>query len=173
MAKIKKRLIDIERKILWNIPRRMAHKIIYFQRHHKMMNMKAPMEYDEKIHQLMAEMYDESYGKYADKYEVREYVKKCGLEELLIPIYGVWNTAGEIDYVTLPDKFVLKLTHGSGKDFYEICRDKKLLQHELIKRKFEEGMKIKFSRIWCEYHYEKITPRIICEQLLEDKGRNI
>ena len=35
-------------------------------------------------------------------------------EKYLTKIYGVYDTVEEIDFEKLPDKFVMKLTNGSG-----------------------------------------------------------
>lgn len=52
----------------------------------------------------------------ADKYKMREYVtKNCKLpESLLVPLYGVFKCANDIDFTILPNEFVLKCNHGCG-----------------------------------------------------------
>lgn len=163
----------VQRNILYHLPHKMAHSLIYLKNHQQRLKWKMPTLYDEKIHWLMVHRYDSNYGKYADKYRVREYVKSCGLENLLIPLLGVYNSADEIDYDCLPDKFILKTTQGSGEELYEICTDKKNLNFEKVNHKLDQALKVEFYKYHCEYQYEKITPRIICEELLEngDSGR--
>ena len=34
-----------------------------------------------------------AYNKFADKYQERRYVKECGLGDLLVLLYGVFNSA--------------------------------------------------------------------------------
>ncbi len=53
-------------------------------------------------------------GRLADKYLVREWVAQRIGREYLVPLLGVWDCPGQIDFYALPDQFVLKVTHGSG-----------------------------------------------------------
>ena len=50
----------------------------------------------------------------ADKYLVREYVKECGLEHVLNPLYGVYDSVKEIKWDELPDRFYIKANHMSA-----------------------------------------------------------
>jgi hypothetical protein len=52
--------------------------------------------------------------KLTDKWRVREYIKECGLSDILVNLYGVWDDAAKIRFEDLPEKFVLKPNHGSG-----------------------------------------------------------
>ena len=49
-----------------------------------------------------------------DKYDVREYIKSKGLNEILIPCYGVFDAFDQIEYNSLPNSFVMKDTLGGG-----------------------------------------------------------
>lgn len=58
------------------------------------------------------------WSQLADKYRVREYVEQCGLGWMLNELYGVWESAEEIDFSgrgNLPDTFVLKTNNGYGQ----------------------------------------------------------
>lgn len=102
----------------------------------------------------------------ADKYLVREYVKKCGCEHVLIPLLGVWDSVDTIDFAALPDRFALKCNHGCGCNI--ICSDKADLDEEEAKRRLRKWMKKDYGRASAELHYSAIRPRIICEELLDD-----
>lgn len=168
---VKKALIQLKRNIVFKLPPKIAHSFLYWSKHHKFMNWKNPKLYDEKIHWLIGNCYDQAYGKYADKYEVRSYVKECGLEKLLIPLKGVYSSVDEIHIDALPQQFILKTTHGSQGDFYEICYDKKIWNEVVGKNKLNKALCVNLGKIACEYHYCNITPRIVCEELLQD-GKN-
>ena len=170
---IKVKLVNLKRNILYKMPPRAAHSVIYFLRHKRCMNWKRLLHYDEKIHWLMVNTYHEEYGKYADKYEVREYVKECGLENILIPLIGIYENAEQIDYDELPEKFILKTTHASGEDFYCICKEKDNFNKTEANNKLEKALKSAFYKKGCEYHYSKIVPRIICEEYLEMDSQNM
>lgn len=170
--KIKKYLIQIKCNILFALPPQIAHSVIYWRKHGKCMNWNNPRLYDEKIHWLIVNCYDKTYGKYADKYKVRSYVKDCGLENILIPLIGVYSTADEINMDILPERFILKATHGSQGDFYEICKDKEHWREMEGKQKLTRALHADIARAACEYHYGGITPQIICEELLQDRDHD-
>lgn len=49
-------------------------------------------------------------------------LKKLIGGEYLIPLLGVWENPDEIDFASLPERFVLKCTHNSGGAI--ACKDK-------------------------------------------------
>lgn len=154
------------KKILLLLPPKIAHSIWFFRMHKKVMHWKNPKTYDEKIHWLTVYRLDKGYSKYADKYAVREYIEKCGFKELLVPLYGVWDTLEEIDFSKLPYPNIMKLTHGSGENFYSIMHSSE--DKEEVIKKFSKGLKEDFAITNMEYHYHFIKPRIVCEKLLVD-----
>ena len=134
------------------------------------MNWNNPTLYDEKIHWLMVYVYDTNYERFADKYQVRQYVKECGLGDLLIPLLGAYKNVEDIDYDILPDRFILKATQGSGDELYEICADKENMDVVHVNAKMNKALQIDFCKYHCEYQYEKIVPRIMCEKLLKSEN---
>lgn len=165
---------DNLRKYLWYFPRKKAHSILHYESHNEKIDWKNPKTYDEKIRWLLVNCYGKKQTKYVDKYEAREYIKQCGLEHILIPIYGVWKSSNEINIENLPKRFILKANHGSGEDFYAIIKDKsnqKLLKNEL--RRLDKSLKYNFARLQCEYQYNWIKPRLIAEEYLEDGNKRI
>ena len=54
---------------------------------------------------------------------VKQYITKLIGEEYVIPTLGVWNNADDIDFKSLPEKFVLKCNNDSGG--IVICKNKK------------------------------------------------
>ena len=66
---------------------------------------------------------NEEYTKLVDKYRVKQYITKLIGEEYVIPTLGVWNNVDDIDFKSLPEKFVLKCNNDSGG--IVICKNKK------------------------------------------------
>ena len=89
-------------------------QIRYFIRQKHFANLSKPQDLNEKILWLALKTDTTDWSRLADKYEVRNYVANCGLKEILIPMYGVWDNADEIDFGKLPNSFILKPTFGSG-----------------------------------------------------------
>ena len=143
-----------------------ALSLQYKSAHHKNINWDNPQTLDEKIMWLEAMTDTSIWSQLTDKYEVRKFIEKKGYKEILVDCYGVWNNIGEINFESLPNKFVLKCTHDSGSthiikdkskaDLVDICKDLQAKLHPI-------------GYTTCEPHYLSIQPRIIAEELLEEK----
>lgn len=127
-----------------------------------------PQTYNEKIQWRILKDRNKIYTYLADKYKVREYVKEKIGEEYLIKLLGVYSKAEDIPYEDLPNKFVMKCNHDSGSVL--ICKDKKKINIKKINRKMNFFLKRNFYYLTREWHYKNISPLIICEELLEEKG---
>lgn len=126
---------------------------------------KNPKDINEKMQWLICFGDTSKWSLCADKYRVREFLKERGLEHLAVKLYGVWNNANEIDYDSLPDKFILKCNHDSGTC---IVVDKKNdFNREEVNQKLNDALKVKFGYINGELFYNKIKPCIIAEEFLE------
>jgi len=89
------------------------------------LNLKNPKTYNEKLQWL--KLYDRKpeYTIMVDKYAMKDWVASRIGQGYTIANYGVWDTPEEIDFDSLPDKFVLKGTHDSGS--FIICKIKAYL----------------------------------------------
>ena len=141
-------------------------RIRYFARFKKPLHLKNPQTLNEKILFLSLKTDTTLWTRCADKYEVRDYVKECGLEDILIPLVGVWNYATDIDFDKLPDEFVLKATHGSGD--IKVVTDKSTLDIPKIVAEFEEDLKHQYGALESGHHYMRIKPRMIAEELIHN-----
>lgn len=159
---------------IYKISPKKAHSDMYALAHKNtsfpIMNWENPRTHDEKIHWLIINKYrNPEFGFYADKVRVREYVKECGFEDILIPIYEIHDNIEDFDSSKVPNSFVLKTNHGSGAMFYEFIEDKNDKVHlDFALKKMQKAMKIDFSKKAFEYHYHYIKPLIYAEQLLND-----
>ncbi len=153
--------------VLSHISPKLSSKVLYRILTHKKLNLKNPELFNEKLMKLKIDDYNNNdlVIKCTDKYLVRDYIKECGVEEILNEIYGVYNNAYEIDWDKLPNKFVLKCNHGCGYNI--ICTDKDKLDKEHTIKTLNKWMKKKFGYETSELHYPKIKPLIICEKYIE------
>ena len=143
-------------------------KRFYFQRTGKHLDYRHPRDINEKMMWLTRYWQHPLKTKCADKYLVREYIAECGLQNLLIPLLGVWDKASDIDFDSLPQQFVLKCNHGSG--FNIIVRDKATLDIEHTRRQLDQWLATDFDRIAQEIHYRDIPRKIICEKLVSTES---
>lgn len=141
-------------------------KLRYRYRMNKKLNLKFPKTFNEKLQWL--KLYDRNpkYTKMVDKYEAKEYISNIIGEEYIIPTIGIYDKFDDIDFESLPNKFVLKCTHDSGG--VVICKDKKNIDLVAIKKKINKCLKRNYYNFGREWPYKNIKPQIIAEEYIED-----
>ena len=133
--------------------------------HHKL-NLSNPVRYTEKLQYLRLYTYPRNplVTKSASRDGAREYLKELGLEELLIPIYGIYDSFNEIDFDKLPDQFVMKCTHACA--FNKIVLNKNELDINGTRKQFNKWLRTNYGNKTLERHYSPIKPRIIIEKYI-------
>jgi len=129
-----------------------------------------PRTFNEKLQWLKIFDRNPLYVSLADKYAVRKYVEEKIGNDYLNELLGVWNKPSEIDWLALPDRFVLKVTHGSGMNIF--VRDKAALDLTKINNQLSRWLAMDYSRFGREWVYRKIPRRIIAEPFLSDAAGN-
>lgn len=157
---IRKFLIDHYPKAIINHewPYKYGHKIDWDN----------PLNINEKIQWLNCCSDTREWTRIADKFKVRDFIKERGYEELLVPLYGSWKNAEDIDFDSLPEKFVLKCNHDSGSTKI-IDKVAGFDKNELIDF-YNKRLKLKFGYLGCEPHYNKIPPLVIAEEFLKEEN---
>lgn len=136
----------------------------YYRITGKKMNWRKPQDMSQKLLWLNRYWQPQLKADCADKYRMKEYVSSCGFDDINVPLIGVWDTPDEIDWIKLPNQFVMKTNHGCGTNI--ICKDKSMLDIDQAKKKLEEWLKIDFSKPYNEVHYSRIKPCIVTEEYL-------
>jgi len=144
-------------------------KCQYYLHMGKKLQLDNPQTYNEKLQWL--KLYDRKpeYTTMVDKYAAKEYVKRIIGEEYIIPTIGVWDKFDDINFVKLPQQFVLKTTHGGGNTGVVVCKDKETFDIAKAKRKLEKSMHTNIYNSLREWPYKNVKRRIIAEQYIEDK----
>ena len=130
------------------------------------LNLDNPKTYTEKLQWLKLYDHRPEYTTMVDKYAAKQYVAEKIGEEYIIPLLGVWDRAEDIDFDTLPDRFVLKTTHDSGS--YVVCKDKSKLDISAARKRMAKFLKRKYYDNNREWPYKNVMPRIIAEEYMED-----
>ncbi len=145
-----------------------AIRMLYRQTFQKELNLDNPQDFNEKINWLKVYCYkrDPLVARCADKFRMREYVKECGYEDILIPLIGVYNSIDEIDWNKLPDQFVLKFNKAAGMNI--ICKDKSQLDPQKTLKEAKSWFKAECGERYGELHYRRTPSKLICEQYLDD-----
>lgn len=161
------KLIRMVRKGFSSVDMELSSKIMYRFFVHKKLNLNPPLTFNEKICWLKLKKFpeDRMVVRCADKYEVHDYIRQKGYGNLLVNIFGVWDSAKDIDWDMLPNRFVLKCTHGCAYNI--ICTDKNLFNKKRAVKQLNHWLKEDFGLVSGEPHYSKIKRRIICEEFLE------
>ena len=132
----------------------------------KRLRLNPPIDFNEKLQWLKLHYRNPLMVTCADKWSVREFVKKRIGEKYLAEYIGVYDDVEKIPFESLPSQFVLKAAHGSGWNI--ICPDKSKIDWSLAKAKMRKWLKSDFSKNGREWQYHEIKPQIICEKFLID-----
>ena len=154
------------RKLTRLIPDRIYLQIVYFRHFKKFIDFDNPKTFNEKIQWLKLNYRKEEYTNLVDKYRVKQYITKLIGEEYVIPTLGVWNNADDIDFKSLPEKFVLKCNNDSGG--IVICKNKKDFDEAKAKSFLKERLKNNGYWYGREWPYKNVKPCIIAEKYMED-----
>ncbi len=130
------------------------------------LNTERPVTYNEKLQWLKLNDRNPLIPKCVDKYLVREYLKENGFEELLNELYWHGFDPEEIPFDELPERFVIKVTHGST--FNIIVKDKNDLDKKKTIATLRKWLKTQYIPCYGEWFYGIERPRIIVEKYLED-----
>lgn len=155
--------------LLYKISPKLDLKILFRLKLGYKLNLKNPRTYNEKIQWVKLNDKNPLMTKCCDKYAVREYIEEKGHGNLLNRLIWQGFNPEEIPFDSLPNQFVLKVTHGST--FNIICTDKSRLDREDTIKKCKKWLKAKFIPCYGEWFYGIEPPRIIVEEYLEgDNG---
>ncbi len=148
----------------------------YLIRKHYRINGKAPNltnpeTFTEKLLYLMLHYRNPLETLCADKFFAQEYVKACGLDEILRPIIATYNSIDDLEFDNLPDEFFLKCNHLSGNNM--IINKSENPDYRFIKKFFKQALKINYYYSGREYCYKNIRPILIAEECLKDKEGNL
>ena len=136
---------------------------------HRKLNLKNPQRFTEKLQWYKMYYRNPVMHECVDKYLVREYVKNKGLEHILVPLLGKYDSIDQVDFNALPQAFILKTTHGGGGLNVAVCTDKSKLDINGLKTKLQcSSAPVKPNTMGREWAYYGLKPGIVAEKLLID-----
>ena len=136
----------------------------------KPLDLKNPKTFDEKLWWLKLNNRDPLLTKCSDKDAARDYVKECGLEDILLEQVGIYDNAKEISFEDFNGmgEIIFKCTHGSGENY--ILSPEKKNNLKTFRRRFNFALRQNaywFSREW---NYKNVKRRIVAEKVVRDKN---
>ena len=148
------------------IPDERYLSLFYLINFGKKPNLETPQSFNEKMNWLKLRDRRDVYTTMADKYAAKTYVAERIGPEYVVKNYGVYDRWEDIDFDSLPNKFVIKGTHDSGGAF--ICKDKNTFDFKEAEQRIKHNLRINYFFPLREWPYKNIKPRIIVDQLLDD-----
>ena len=159
-----KNIVLFPLNLLYRISPKTTLKILFRTKSGYRLNLKNPTTFYEKIQWIKLNYKNPAITKLVDKYTVRSYIQEKA-PELLTTLYWSGFNAKDIPWDILPQKFVIKVTHGSS--FNIICKDKATLNKEKCVKQINRWLKEKYLRCYGEWFYGVEKPRIIIEEFLD------
>ena len=138
----------------------------YIARHRRLPNLVRPTRFTEKI--LRRIMFDRRpiLAVMADKFAVREHVRQRVGEHLLPELLHVTTDPRTIPFDTLPEKFVVKPTHGAN--WVRVVTDRSLVDRRELIATCQGWLRQNYHAVTREWAYRNVTPRIVVEELIDD-----
>lgn len=141
--------------------------ILYYANMEEWPNLSQPQKLSEKLQWLKMNYRRPEMTIFSDKVMVKDYIAKTIGPQFLIPTLGVWERAEDVDFSSLPDKFVIKVNHNSGLGMY-ICKDKSLMDENKVRKGLAKGLNQDYYRCYREWSYKNIPRRILAEKYIEN-----
>lgn len=143
---------------------------IQFMRVHRFWpNFVHPRKFSEKVWSRMLHDRDPLLTVLNDKLGCRGFVKERIGSEYLIPLLWAGNSAREIPFDTLPDRFALKASHGN--DYNILVFEKANLDREVVQKQVDAWLRQNYCldvHLGVEWGYKNIKPQVMIEELLVD-----
>jgi len=156
----------VRSKWAYKISDKLFVSLEYYYMHGKRLNLETSRTYNEKLQWLKLYDHNPEYTALVDKLAVKSIVGNIIGEQYIIPTYGVWDKPEEIDFDSLPEQFVLKVTHDSGG--VVICKNKSEFDRDEAIEKLHKSLNRDYYRVHREWPYRDVQRRIIAEAYMED-----
>ncbi|MBR2309194.1 MAG: glycosyl transferase [Oscillospiraceae bacterium] len=153
-------------RLLRFVPDRAMLKLEYRIKLHKKLDLENPRTFNEKLQWLKLYNRKPIHTTMVDKVAVKEYVSAAIGEEYVVKTLGVWDRFADINFDSLPDRFVLKCNHDSGS--VVLCRDKKTFDKAAAEKLLSRSLGHNAYYFGREWPYKDVKPRILAEEYLQD-----
>lgn len=162
----KKKHSKLKLRIWRRLPDRAYIQWRHYERFRKFAHLRRPVTYNEKLHWLKLNYRVPGEWRLVDKVEVKEIVAEKIGARYVIPTLRVYDNPEDIDFDELPESFVLKCTHDSGRVVR--VRDKSSLNAPRVVARLRANLARQYFYVAREPHYREIPPRILAEPYFED-----
>ncbi len=127
-----------------------------------------PRTFNEMLYNKLLYTRDPRMQIATEKVAARDYVAAKIGSEYLVPLLHVGTDAATIPFRDLPDRFVIKASHGSG--FVRIVADKSRIDEDAIRAEVAGWLALDWYRLRREWAYKGIARHVMVEALLIENG---
>ena len=131
-------------------------------------NLQHPRSFNEKIGWRILHDRNPLIPLTIDKIGARDWVSARVGPDILIPLLGTWKRAEDIDWETLPQRFVLKASHGWSMNL--LVHDKRTIDREAAMATASGWLGRSHYASTDEWGYRDVPPRLLAEEMLLDAG---
>jgi hypothetical protein len=129
-------------------------------------DFRSPRTFNEKLAWRMLFDRNPLFPLTMDKIAVRDYVAAKVGPELLIPLLGTWSRAADVSWADLPQRFVLKASHGWNMNL--LVADKDAIDETAALKTADAWLRDNHFSETHEWGYRDIPPRLLAEEMLLD-----
>lgn len=149
------------------IPKRLYLKLLFRLMVGYKLHLNNPRTFNEKIQWLKLHDKNSLYPIIVDKLSVKQYITQVLGSDYVFDTIGEWEKPEEINFTSLPNRFVLKTTHGGGNCGVIICKDKSRFNKQLAVKLLNASLIQDIGGKFLEWPYSKVRPRILAEPYME------
>ena len=152
------------------IPDKQMIKLQYKLKLGRRLNLKNPERFTEKLQWYKLYYRNPVMKDCVNKYTAREFVKRKGLEHILVPLYAHYKWAEDVEWDRLPESFVIKTQHGGGGLNVVIVPDKsKVARDEVVTKLHYSAERLSETSGGREWAYGGMETGIVVEELLVNR----
>lgn len=127
-----------------------------------------PLAFTEKLQWMKVYGYRPEYTAMVDKVLVKQYVESKIGRDYIVPTLTAAKSTDDIDFETLPSRFVLKTNHDSGTAI--ICSNKNDISIDKAKKLLNKALKKNYYLVGRETPYKYVDRMVFAEAYIDHNG---
>ena len=142
----------------------------YHKRLKREIDLKNPKRFMEKLQWVKLFYRNPLMPVCADKARIRDFLHLRGYGEYGIPVFKVYKSVNDIDFDSIPEKCIMKASHGSS--MHLVINKSEFKNKFLAKLVMKSWLKMNIYAEGREWPYKEVKPAIVCEYFIEPKTEN-
>lgn len=150
----------------WLLPERWFAALRFRMVHGRWANVKHPQTLAEKMFFCLLYERNQLRPVFANKLAARDYIEQKGYGAHLPRLLGVYDKVAAIDFASLPSRYVIKATHGSG--FVRLVSPQQPLCQKSFKHEALYWLNHDYYFYRREWFYRHLPRRLMIEEFIGD-----